>query len=59
MAFKENNHSESGAAEIAHRIADLLQGVKFGGSIEITNLEAKVVQIERKETLRLDYKKWP
>ncbi len=56
MAFKENNHGESGTAEMANRIVDLLQGIKFG-SIEIIIHEGKVVQIERKEKLRFDFKK--
>lgn len=57
MALKlEKTYREPGTAEIANRIADILQEIKFG-SIEITIHESKVVQIERKEKLRFDSRK--
>lgn len=42
-------------AEIANQIAILLQGIQFG-SVEILIHESRVVQIERREKLRLDEK---
>ncbi|MEQ1621292.1 MAG: YezD family protein [Methylococcales bacterium] len=42
-------------ADLAHKIAGMLQEIKFG-SIEIIVHENKVVQIERREKLRFDNK---
>ncbi len=57
MALKlEKTQREPRTAEIADQIAGILQEIKFG-SIEITIHESKVVQIERKEKLRVDNKK--
>jgi hypothetical protein len=41
--------------EIADQIALVLQGIRFG-SVEIIIHDGKVVQIERREKLRLDAK---
>jgi hypothetical protein len=41
--------------EIANQIAVLLQGIRFG-SVEILIHEGRIVQIERREKLRLDEK---
>ena len=41
--------------EIADQIALVLQGIRFG-SVEIVIHDGKVVQIERREKLRLDAK---
>lgn len=56
MALKlENTYREPRLAEIAIKISDILQDIRFG-SIEIIIHEGKVVQIERKEKLRFDNK---
>jgi len=56
MALKlENTYKEPRIAEIATKISDILQDIRFG-SIEIIIHEGKVVQIERKEKLRFDIK---
>jgi hypothetical protein len=56
MALKsENTYREPRIAEIAIKISDILQDIRFG-SIEIIVHEGKVVQIERKEKLRFDNK---
>lgn len=52
----ENTRREPRTAEIANRIFDILQEIKFG-SIEIIIHDGKVVQIERKEKVRFDCKK--
>jgi hypothetical protein len=41
--------------EISDQIAAVLQGIRYG-SIEIVIHDGKVVQIERKEKIRLDAK---
>ena len=41
--------------EVAEQIASFLQGIRFG-SVEIIIHDSKVVQIERREKLRLDAK---
>ncbi|MGZ5030291.1 MAG: YezD family protein [Methylobacter sp.] len=51
----ENTYREPRIAEIAIKISDILQDIRFG-SIEIIIHEGKVVQIERKEKLRFDNK---
>ncbi|MCK9394545.1 MAG: YezD family protein [Methylobacter sp.] len=57
MALKlEKIQREPLPTEIANRIAEILQEIKFG-SIEIVIHDSKVVQIERKEKLRFDNKK--
>jgi hypothetical protein len=57
MALKlEEIVREPRTTEIANRISDILQEIKFG-SIEIIVHDGKVVQIERKEKLRFDCKK--
>jgi hypothetical protein len=56
MALKlEKTHRELRMSEIATKILDILQDIRFG-SIEIIIHEGKVVQIERKEKLRFDNK---
>ncbi|HEY8219321.1 MAG TPA: DUF2292 domain-containing protein [Methylobacter sp.] len=56
MAIKlEKTYKEPRLSEIATKISDILQDIRFG-SIEITIHEGKVVQIERKEKLRFDNK---
>jgi len=54
MAIKlEKTHREPRMLEIATKISDILQDIRFG-SIEIIIHEGKVVQIERKEKLRFE-----
>jgi hypothetical protein len=56
MAIKlDKTYREPRLSEIATKISDILQDIRFG-SIEITIHEGKVVQIERKEKLRFDNK---
>jgi hypothetical protein len=56
MALKsEKTYREPRISEIATKISDILQDIRFG-SIEIIIHEGKVVQIERKEKLRFDNK---
>ena len=50
---KESKGQQS--TEVVEQISTLLQGIRFG-SVEIVIHDGKVVQIERKEKLRLDAK---
>jgi len=50
----ENSHHKNQHLEIAHQISQMLEGIRFG-SIEIVVHDSKVVQIERKEKLRLEH----
>jgi len=50
------NHADARlTADIANQIANMLENIKFG-SIEIIVHDSRVVQIERKEKLRLEPK---
>lgn len=46
-------HSEPSQAAMADLIANALREIRFG-SVEITIHDARVVQIERREKLRID-----
>lgn len=41
------------ASEVAQRILEALQGLRYG-AVEITVHDGRIVQIERKEKLRLE-----
>lgn len=49
----ESSHYKPQQLEILRQISQMLEGIRFG-SIEIVVHDSKVVQIERKEKLRLD-----
>ncbi|MEC4749631.1 YezD family protein [Methylomicrobium sp. Wu6] len=51
----ESSHHKNQHIEIVHQISQMLEGIRFG-SIEIVVHDSKVVQIERKEKLRMDNK---
>lgn len=50
MGFKENGDNDS---DIAARLLQAVDGIKYG-SVEIVIHDRKIVQIERKEKVRLD-----
>jgi hypothetical protein len=56
MSNHVDSHNKNQQTVLSNQITRLLEGLRFG-SIEIVVHDSKVVQIERKEKLRLDASK--
>jgi hypothetical protein len=53
MGHSDMPHNRYGQQEIERQILSALQGIRYG-SIEIIVHDSKVVQIERKEKMRIE-----
>ena len=51
--MKPTTSTERSASNVIERIAEAIDGVRFG-SVEVVIQDGQVVQIERKEKFRLD-----